>query len=91
MQEQVEATAFDFIKLDIEGAEHSILRDPASHAVLCKARCVFAELHERYKSGIEASWAEFVATGCPEGSRMREVSNTGEYSIVCREDLPAAA
>lgn len=83
----VEAPAFDFIKLDIEGAELSILRDPASRRVLCKARCVFAELHERYMAGIEAAWANFVESGCPEGRRMRELTNTGEYSIVCREDL----
>eukprot|EP00892_Ulva_mutabilis_P004472 jgi/Ulvmu1/2397/UM131_0009.1 len=82
-----QSDAFDFIKLDIEGAEYSILHDTASHAVLCKARCVFAELHERHKAGIEAAWLDFVATGCPEGRRMREIANTGEYSIVCREDL----
>lgn len=87
VQEMADAPAFDFIKLDIEGAEYTILQDPESHHVLCAARCVFAELHERYKSGIDAAWEEFVATGCPAGRRMRELTNTGEYSIVCREDL----
>lgn len=81
------ASAFDFIKLDVEGAEHSILQDPRSRDVLCKARCVFGELHERFKEGIEAAWDEFVASGCPEGHRMRELANTGEYRIVCREDI----
>lgn len=87
VQDMIEAKAFDFIKLDIEGAEHSIMRDPRSHAVLCKARCVFAELHERLKRGIEKAWKEFVTTGCAEGRRMREIANNGEYSVVCREDL----
>lgn len=87
VQAMADAPEFDFIKLDIEGAELTILQDAASRGVLCKARCVFAELHERYKAGIEAAWAAFVESGCPEGRRMRELTNTGEYSVVCREDL----
>lgn len=83
----VDAQVFDFIKLDIEGAELTILQDPASHTVLCEARCIFAELHERYIAGVEAAWAEFVASACQQGRRMRELANTGEYSIVCREDI----
>ena len=87
MQKETGAPAFDFIKLDIEGAEHTVLLDPSSHEVLCKASCVFAELHERFKDGIEAAWDAFVESGCPTGRRMKELVKTGEYSIVCREDL----
>lgn len=87
MQTMVDAPAFDFIKLDIEGEEMNILQDPASREVLCAAVCVFVELHEGFKAGTKQAWTEFVSIGCEEGHRMRELASNGQLSIACREDF----
>jgi hypothetical protein len=74
---------FDFIKLDIEGIEKKILEDPPSRAVLCKATCIFMELHERLVKGCKAAFDEFVARGCNGESKFTYALTTGEYIGIC--------
>jgi hypothetical protein len=74
---------FDFIKLDIEGAEKRILVDPKSRAVLCKATCIFMELHERLTPGCQAAFNEFMATGCNGTATFDYALTTGEYIGIC--------
>lgn len=55
VQSMTRSGRFDFIKLDVEGEEKSLLKDPSSQEVLCEASCIFMELHERFEPGcIEA-------------------------------------
>ena len=77
---------FDFIKLDIEGEEKALLWDPASVAALCRARCIFIELHGRFTPGVDAAWDHFVDHGCPSGGggRFTKVGTYGEYHLACR-------
>lgn len=65
VQAQAQAGRFDLIKLDIEGEELHILPDAPSRAVLCEARCIFMELHERFEPGCNAAFTEFLEARPP--------------------------
>ena len=90
MQDMARAKTFDFIKLDIEGEEKHILTDPPSAEVLCAARCIFMELHERFEPGCKAAFDAFQASGCSADDRFGHVVSTGEYMLFCKEALIAA-
>jgi hypothetical protein len=77
-------STLDFIKLDIEGEEKNVLKDPASRDVLCNAICIFMELHDRFEPGCTESFKSFLTAGCKSGDRFEQVEATGEYIIVCR-------
>lgn len=84
----------DFIKLDIEGAEKELMDEEASRTVMCQARCIFMELHERYAPGTEACMRAFVEHGCahlhgPAAQGFQQLVQTGEYVVICRRDLIA--
>ena len=84
--------ALDFIKLDIEGAEKELLDEEASRTVLCQARCLFMEVHERYAPGVGASLAAFLERGCahmpvPLSLRFKQITYTREYTLWCRQDM----
>lgn len=87
MQDKVPRKRFDFIKLDIEGEERHILSDPESRGVLCKAICIFMELHERLAPGCQAAFDDFMARGCDGASAFDYALTTGEYMGVCRRDV----
>jgi hypothetical protein len=93
MQTQSGQDAFDFIKLDIEGAETLILQESASRTVLCQARCIFVELHERLTPGAESAFSEFMQHGCNATSNVtfEQADGSGEYLVACRHDVMAAA
>jgi FkbM family methyltransferase len=55
LMQRFQASGVDFLKLDIEGAEHDLLK--AAPAWLGATRIVFAELHERIVPGCEAIFA----------------------------------
>jgi hypothetical protein len=44
VQAMTKSGKFDFIKLDVEGEEKQLLKDPSSHEVLCEAICIFMEV-----------------------------------------------
>jgi hypothetical protein len=90
VQEMSRAKHFDLIKLDIEGEEKHLLQDPPSIAVLCAARCIFMELHDRFEPGCEAAFQSFLATGCKEEDMFGRVVVTGEYMLYCKKSLIAA-
>ena len=53
------------------------------------------EVHERYAPGVEASLAAFLDRGCthmpaPLSRGFKQVSQTGEYTLLCRQDLIAS-
>ena len=84
--------AFDFIKLDIEGAEKELLDEEASRTVLCQARCLFMEVHERFAPGVGASLAAFLERGCahmplPLSLGFEQITYTREYTLWCRQDM----
>jgi hypothetical protein len=81
------AKHFDFIKIDIEGEEKQILRDPPTIAVLCAANCIFMELHDRFEPGCQASFDFFMDTGCGAGEAFAHVVSTGEYNLYCKKAL----
>lgn len=60
MQAMTRSGRFDFIKMDVEGEEKQLLKDPASHAVLCEALCIFMELHERFQPGCVEAFRIFL-------------------------------
>jgi Methyltransferase FkbM domain len=73
---------FDFIKLDIEGAELEIFNDKASHAVLCEAKCFFMELH-KWRKGSRKAFNGFLRSPC--GLAFRNVVTTGEFELYCQD------
>jgi hypothetical protein len=83
MQKLANST-LDFVKLDIEGEEKNVLKDPASVEVLCNAICIFMELHDRFEPGCTAAFNSFLAGGCKSGGRFETIAETGEYIIACR-------
>lgn len=90
MQELVPRGAFDLIKLDIEGEELHIFPDEPSRAVLCRARCLFLELHENIEIGCQAALDDFIADGCPPAQRFELVETSGEYMLYCQSALVRA-
>jgi hypothetical protein len=90
VQEASGVDRFDFIKIDIEGVEKELLEDtdPETRKILCEARCIFAELHDRYIQGCEAAFQSFAKDACPEGHGFTQLHVRGEYTLYCREDLP---
>jgi hypothetical protein len=60
MQDMTSARSFDFIKIDIEGAENFILQDEDSIEVMCNAICIFMELHERFVPGVTEVFNTFM-------------------------------
>ena len=93
LQEQAPGSAFDFVKLDVEGEENFILRDPASMDVLCEARCVIIEIHEKIAPGATHAWKNFLYNGCAAGggNRLGRVGTFGKYHMYCRNYLIWAA
>ena len=95
VQKELPKQRFDFIKLDIEGYEQRLLNDAASRKILCKAICIFTELHDNLEiPGLmqtELAWHNFQSEGCPPGRRFVAGPHTGEYFTACREDLMNAA
>ena len=85
MQARTRSGRMDFLKIDIEGAEKYLLEEDESIAVLCEARCIFMELHERYSPGAEAAYDAFLEHGCAAhgGGRFEPVVKTGEYTVIC--------
>lgn len=83
VQARMPSKRFDFIKLDIEGAETGVLADEPSRAVLCKATCLFMELHERMVPGSRAAFDDFLRSGCGGKARFAHAIQTGEYIAVC--------
>lgn len=65
MQSMTKSGRFDFIKLDVEGEEKQLLKDPSSHAVLCEALCIFMELHERFEPGCVEAFRLFLRVRPP--------------------------
>jgi FkbM family methyltransferase len=59
LMQRFEASGIDFLKLDIEGAEHDLLKGPPPW--LDATRVIFAELHERIVPGCEAIFAAATA------------------------------
>ena len=60
VQAMTKSGRFDFIKMDVEGEEKQLLKDPASHEVLCQALCIFMELHERFEPGCVEAFRVFL-------------------------------
>jgi FkbM family methyltransferase len=72
------ASGIDFLKLDIEGAEHDLVMGQPDW--LGATRVVFAELHERIVPGCEAVFAAATA------SRSNSVDDRGEKILSIRRD-----
>jgi hypothetical protein len=87
LQDRTAEKKFDFIKLDIEGAEKEVLADESSCRVLCKAICILMETHDRFVPGSKAAFDTFIASGCEGESLFEHVLTTGEYIGVCRKDV----
>jgi hypothetical protein len=95
VQERARARHFDVIKLDVEGEEARLLADAPSRAVLCSARCIALELHDRFEPGCTAALDAFLADGCAGGGdggggggeRFAHVVTSREYLLYCRESL----
>jgi FkbM family methyltransferase len=77
LMQRFEASGIDLLKLDIEGAEHDLLK--GSPPWLDATRVIFAELHERIVPGCEAIFA--AATAGRSNSRDR-----GEKILSIRPD-----
>lgn len=76
--------------MDIEGAENSILADAASREVLCTARCVFLELHDRFAPGGAAALDAFLEAGCATVQppvHFVPQRPSGEYQVFCQDGL----
>eukprot|EP00892_Ulva_mutabilis_P006528 jgi/Ulvmu1/4247/UM192_0007.1 len=85
LKAQARAGRFDLIKLDIEGEEVHILPDAASRAVLCEARCIFMELHDRFEPGCTAAFHDFLQAGCGGGAEdFEHITTSGEYMLYCK-------
>jgi hypothetical protein len=65
VQTMTKSGRFDFIKLDVEGEEKRLLKDPSSHEVLCEALCIFMELHERFEPGCVEAFRVFLQVRPP--------------------------
>jgi FkbM family methyltransferase len=91
LMERARSQQLDFIKLDIEGMERDLLLEGASRRVLCQARCIFMELHDRYAPGASTAFNDFLLSGCGDepgaSDRFIKVVVTGEYHLVCRTSL----
>jgi FkbM family methyltransferase len=71
-------SGIDFLKLDIEGAEHDLMKGQPDW--LAATRVVFAELHERIVPGCEAVFAAATA------NRSNSVDDRGEKILSIRQD-----
>ena len=87
MQEMTREKRFDFVKIDIEGEEKQILRDPETAKVLCQANCIFMELHDRFEPGCKESWQHFQEHGCAPEDAFEWVISTGEYLLFCKKSI----
>jgi Methyltransferase FkbM domain len=84
VQDRARSQRLDFIKMDIEGVELSVLQDAASRDVLCNATCIMMELHERKAPGCEGAFRTLLEDGCPGPARLQEVhSPPGLPSMHC--------
>lgn len=84
VQERGRVASFDFIKLELSGAEAPLLRDAASRSVLCNARCIFAATDGGGDGDAAEAWGDFVAQGCPRGDRFTEVEGSATFRVACR-------
>lgn len=78
LMRRFEASGIDFLKLDIEGAEHDLVKGHPDW--LDATRVVFAELHERIVPGCEAVFAAATA------NRSNSVDGRGEKVLSIRPD-----
>ena len=82
---------FDFVKLDIEGYELHLLQDTASVNILCRATCIFVELHDWMHvsglTGIQQAWDAFLAQGCGAEGRFEALPTSGEHEVACKTRL----
>jgi FkbM family methyltransferase len=78
LMQRFEASGIDFLKLDIEGAEHDLVKGQPDW--LGATRVVFAELHERIVPGCEAVFAAATA------NRSNSVDDRGEKALSIRRD-----
>jgi hypothetical protein len=72
MQGMTRFGRIDFLKLDIEGQEKSILEDEDSWPVLCQLRCMAAELHDNLEPGTTDSLEHFLRVCSPALSTTSE-------------------
>jgi FkbM family methyltransferase len=76
LMKRFHASGIDFLKLDIEGAEHDLLK--SSPSWIDATRIIFAELHDRIVPGCEAIFAEMTANRdnsiCGSGEKILSVS-----------------
>jgi FkbM family methyltransferase len=72
------APGIDFLKLDVEGAEHDLLK--GQPAWIDKTRIIFAELHDRIIPGCEAVFADATA------NRRNFVDTSGEKILSVNPD-----
>ena len=81
---QAGAATISLLKLDIEGAEYELLRN-GWEAWFPRVRALMVELHESLAPGLEALFAERLAT------RPHRRSRHGEYDLVLFTDTAADA